>query len=403
MTKSGETGKTMETRNTGIFEPMYLSAFILLCVKITSDCSELFKLNDLADKMLVGVIVTLLCVKIVSQRYTPVRLLITVAVCVIISASCLIGGYSTFLLGFLFVVAMQDVSFEKIIKINYRFKTVFILFHVVIYIVVYMINPAAINFVYRSLETPRHYFYIGHANMFTAFLVWTCIEYIYLHYDKIKPAHFVIMWIINIIFYIYTDSNTGIVILAFLTLIVAYEKSGAKSVDRALTVLAKYIYTFIALLCTFLAIYYTRLGPAMKNVWLAVDDALTGRIKYGAYVYDVFGVTLMGRKLNIPEKIFWDGRWFDKFYYFDNYYHGNLLQFGIIHILVPAVAFAFIGSKLENREKIIIIVFSFYGIMEKYVINVFICFAFLIIGKYLYQKNKKPADATRPDDIYASG
>jgi len=254
------------------------------------------------------------------------------------------------------------------------------------------------------MESPRHYFFIGHANMFMAFVVWACIEYIYLNYNKIKPTHLIIIWLINIIFYAYTDSNTGMVIMTALTLLIAFDKINVNSTDRMLTILAKYIYSFIALLFTFLATIYTRLGPVLRNVWQTLDNAMSGRIKYGAYVYDVYGVTFMGRQLNVPEKIYWDGRWFDKFYYFDNFYHGNLLQFGVIHIIISAITFAIIGSKMENREKIIIIIFSLYGIMELYVINIFICFALLIIGKYIYQKNENPAgNASQPGNSYMGG
>jgi len=189
------------------------------------------------------------------------------------------------------------------------------------------------------------------------------------------------------------------VILTAFTIIIAFEKSDIKSIDRILTIFAKYIYSIVALLFSFLAIIYTRLGSTMRHVWQTLDNVLTGRLKYGAYVYEVFGVTFMGRQLTIPEKIFWDGRWFDKFYYFDNYYHGNLLQFGIIHIIITAVVFVIIGSRLENREKMTIIIFSLYGIMEAYVINVFICFVLLIIGKYFYQNKKTSVDKPQPNDV----
>jgi hypothetical protein len=115
---------------------------------------------------------------------------------------------------------------------------------------------------------------------------------------------------------------------------------------------------------------------------------MTGRLWFGAYSYDLFGFTFLGRNfdLYVPRKIFWDGRWGDYFIPFDNYYIGNLYHYGIINLVVTALALLLLTKRMENREKIIIVAFSFYGIMENYIINIAICFVLLIIGKYIYQK-----------------
>jgi len=396
--------KTPSLKKNTAGKSIFLTAFFLFCVKYTFDSSAIFIKNDIFDSLLVIAVIILLCIKFITQRFT-IQKIITAAVMIItVAVSCYLGKYFLLLFATLFIFNMQDVDLTDVIRLSYRFKIASLIIHVTVYILTYIADPESIDYVYRIGGAPRHYFFMGHANLFMAFLAWTCFEYIFLNYKKIRPLHIMAIWMINMIFYAFTDSNTGMVILAAFTLIIIFEKSGAKSVDRVLTILAKYIYSFVALLFTLLATVYTRFGPTLKNVWHALDNALTGRLKYGAYVYDVFGVTFMGRRLTIPEKIFWDGRWFDRFFYFDNFYHGNLLQFGIIHIIITAVVFAIIANKLENSEKIIIIIFSLYGIMEAYVINVFICFALLIIGKYFYRENKKPAgDAPQPDDIYASG
>ena len=379
-------------RSDNIDEKILLSAFFLFCVKYTFDSSEILKHNEIVDLVLTNSTIALSIIKIVCQRYSLLRLFLTVTAALVIGVSCLFGGNYLFLNGFLFILAMQDVEFEKIIRLSFWFKTVSITIHVLWYIVLYLVNPSAISFVYRVSGVPRHYFLIGHANMFMAFLIWACFEYIYLHYDRLKASHMATIWIVNLIFYAFTDSNTGVVVLAAGTVLIALDKLGRGFFDKALTFLAKYTYLICAGVCSFLVIIYTQLSQAQKIIWQAIDASLTGRLWFGAYAYDLYGITFMGRKMNTPEKVFWGGRWLDGFAYFDNYYLGNLLGFGIIHLVLTAIAFIVIGNSLENKEKIMLIAFSFYAIMEAYVSNVFICFVLLIIGKYLY-KIKRPAKA----------
>jgi len=383
-------GGRLRRREDRVGEYILLVAFFLYCVKYTFDYSAVFVRSALLNTLLLVVSVGLPVFKIVfMQSYTPARLIATAAIAGVTCISCLMGGNYLFLNGFLFILAMQDVDFDRVVRLGYRFKVASLVVHVVWYIIMFIVTPDSIDFIYRTEGEPRHYFLMGHPNLFMAILVWTCLEFIYLNYKRLRLYHFAIMWAVNLAFYVFTDSNTGMVVLAVSNILIALDKMGRGRFDKSLAVLAKYTYTFCAVLFSLIAIVYTLLGPEQKAIWLDLDALLTGRMWYGAYGFGVYGVTLMGRQIVFPEKIFWEGRWFDSFPYFDNCYHGNLILFGILHLVLTALAYIVLGGKMETRDKIIAVAFALYGGMESYMTNVLICFALLAIGKYLYPAKKK--------------
>jgi len=363
---------------------LFFVALFLFYVKYTFDCSGLLFKNAYINSALVGLSVALPMIKIVMQRYTPARLIITAVITAAVCASCLAGGNYLFLNGFIFILAMQDVDLNKLVRFGFRYKTAMISIHVLCYIFVYFTNPSSINYVYRIGGAPRHYFFIGHANMFTAFLVWTTFEYVFLNYEKIKWYNIFIIWAINLLFYNFTDSNTGMAVLAVFTALVVLDKFAKEIFNKISAVLAKYIYLVCSLFFSWIAIIYTRLGPSQKTIWYRIDRFFTGRLWYGAYTYETYGVTFFGRILSTPDKIFWENRWMDGFMVFDNHYHGNLFGLGIIHLILVSLILLIYGKKMDAKERIIVICFSLYGAMEAYITNVFICFALLIIGKYIY-------------------
>jgi len=321
------------------------------------------------------------------------------SICLLIGYSCLISINYLFLFGFLLIIAMQGMELISIIKVSFWAKVTSITMHVMIYIGVYLTNPSAIYLSTRGWgdATLRHYFFLGHPNTFSAYLVWACLDFVFINYDRLNIIHISLIWLINLLFFMFTDSRSGIIVLIIVTVLIIIDKLGKGHFDKMLTILAKYLYTVFAIFFSVMAAVYTSLEGTMKSVWHALDDFFTGRIWLGTYTYHALGLTILGRPDIATSKVYWSGRWFDTATVFDNYYLANLVSYGIIITVITALVFIAFGGKMEKREKIIIIAFSIYGIMEAYVSNVVICFALLIIGKYLYlEKNKTGGEAPEP-------
>jgi len=173
-------------------------------------------------------------------------------------------------------------------------------------------------------------------------------------------------------------------VLLIVTTVIGIDKIGKKIFNKIINLLAKYSYLFFSLLFAFLTVIYTQLSGTARHIWEVFDKFMTGRMWPGAFTYEKYGFTLFGRKLKPAGVFYWQGGWRDAFLPFDNYYLGNLYNYGIIHLVVIALTMIILCGKMESRDKIMVIAFSFYGIMQKDIVIVAVCFVLFIIGKYLY-------------------
>lgn len=163
----------------------------------------------------------------------------------------------------------------------------------------------------------------------------------------------------------------------------AWIKADLSKMDTTVTKY-KNIWNQIASFFVTLVVIYTRLTGAAYNIWHHLDNALTGRLLYGAYAFDVYGFSKLGRNISFPEKSFWNGYWLDQII-FDNSYLYLFIVYGSIYFVVISIALYLIGKKMEPIEKIILIGLALFGSMEGYMLNISICFPLIFIGKYLLE------------------
>lgn len=380
-------------------ETAFILAFVIFIIKNILDSSSLVTRPGIVDDLLVLVFLILILYKLFTQTYSKIGLLFMGVSGVICLYSSLTLKYFSLLCSFLCICAVQNVDIRKVLKISARTKIIILAVHVIAYIFLYCLKPEVITFVYRN-GLRRHYFFLGHANLFTGYLTWACLELLYVYYKKIRNWHLLLMWVVSIIFYQFTDSNTGTIVLTAIILMTLIEKKNIKSFNKGLSFLSKYGFALVSIFFPFITILYTRLNiPLLSEFWKRLNEGLTGRLLYGAYAYDTYGFTVLGRRIGFPEKVLWRGHWIDNII-FDNSYLWLFIQFGIIHLVVLSISFFLIERRTSNIEKMLIIIFTFYGIMEAYVVNVIICFPLLFIGKYIYLRNKTNRQSLTEDRLW---
>ena len=379
--------RVVESRKGELGHFFFYAAFLTFGVRFLVSTSQLItERPELLNSILVVIGISCAVAKIAMQNYTLRRLIFTVVVSAIIGYSALISTNFIFLQSFLLIIAMQDIKLENVVRIGFYFKLISITIHVIAYIIVYNVNPEFITFAYRAgVGDSRHQFFMGHTNTFMAFLIWTCMDFIYLKYDKIRVLHFVAMWVIFLPFFYFTRTFTALFLLVIVSILVAIDKGNNDFNRKALTFIAKYLYIFLAVTFALMVAMYTRLSGTLLIMWHSLDDFFTGRLWFGAFTYYDIGPTLFGRPDLPPQNVFWAGRYFDTMTIFDNYYLGNFLSYGIINAIVTALAIFILVGKMDSKEKIMIVLYSLFGIMGSEVTNTAICFVLLVFGKYLYQ------------------
>lgn len=369
----------------GFYTKLYSFGFGLMVVRAVLDSSTLIILPNIIEKLIICIFLLLMGIKLFHQTYSRIQLFSVLALMCLTAYSSIRYGYFTLFYCTVAVCAIQSIELKKLLKMSATIKIILLSIHTVIYFATYLLEPSKITYVYRTDMVPRHYFFLGHANTFTAFLVWVCIEIVYINYERIKINHLVSLWAINIFFYSFTDSNTGFIVITSFLVCCILEKKGNKKIIGFISFFSRYAFLIATLFSCTLIILYTRLSGVGLEIYNAIDKFFTGRITYGAYVYDVFGITLLGRSINFASKTYWRGHWIDAMI-FDNSYIWFLVLYGAIHLCIISGLFIWLAPRASFIEKVTICFLVFYGLTEAYIIDPFICFPLLLLGKYYYSK-----------------
>ena len=96
----------------------------------------------------------------------------------------------------LVLCASKDIEFDKVV--NYSFKTM--LFCCISFIVLFKMGFIEETIVY-SIRGIRHSYGLGHPNMCSAYYALLMIQYVYLHFKKIKSVHLSVLTIGSFIVY----------------------------------------------------------------------------------------------------------------------------------------------------------------------------------------------------------
>lgn len=368
-------------------QSLFEAALILYAVKDILESTRLFRRPEWLDTLFVLIFLALIVWKLALQTYTFWRLVIMGILGGMCAYTCINGNYFYIMVSFLCIFAMQDVDLEQAIRKVSWVKLALVGAHVVYYVICFIIAPGKIQFIYRN-GVKRHYFFLGHPNTFSMFVLWTTIGFAYGYYKKLNRIQLGGLWFVNFFFYLFTNSNTGIMVSTIVYGLMILDKSNV-SLKRTLKS-SKYIFGIFSIMIPVFVASYTKLPEFLLKVYDFLNTFFTGRLLFGSYVYDVYGISWIGRTIYFPEKTYWRGHWFDTIV-FDNAYIWMFVIYGYFYLLLIAVGFFLIEKHMNRVEKILVIGYAFYGVMEAYIISASICMPLLFLGKYMYLMLEKKA------------
>ncbi|MDO5292481.1 MAG: hypothetical protein Q4F05_06995 [bacterium] len=375
----------MEQKRT-LEQQLYTIAFMGLAVKNILDSSLLFKRPEWVDTMLLLLFFGVIIAKLGMQSYTKKQILSFTFFGLICIYTCFKMKYFYLIFSFLGIIAVQNVNLKDVMKYTSYTKTVMILIHVIGYILATLTHSSKVYLVVRN-GVARHFFFLGHPNTFSMYVLWASLEYLYAKYDEIKTPKIMFVYGINLLTYYFTNSNTGLMVSTLVVFFILLDKMGKKKIVSIIGPMSKYSFAIFSVFFPGLCVMYTRLSGTMLEFYNSLNEFFTGRLLYGAYVYDVYGLSILGKVIKFPEKSHWRGHWLDTMV-FDNAYIWLFVMYGSVYLVILSVAFILIAKKTTTQEKIFIVGLALYGIMEAYVINASSAFPLLFIGKYIYDQRK---------------
>ena len=192
------------------------------------------------------------------------------------------------------------------------------------------------------------------------------------------------MVIITALTFLMSRSRTGLVLNIFTLVILFLAQNENKLMKKLLDLTFPLLFPALSAMI-FLAQKQYMAGTGAARL---LDSLLTGRIKYAAYGYLRSGTTLLPRYLDYAASgtVSWTPEWNLNTFTYDCLYSFSLMQMGMIWIGVISVLLIWMHKKLDFRNKIFILIWMLFSIVEVHGLNCFKFFPLLLISTLLSEK-----------------
>lgn len=361
---------------------IYIVAYVAMILKAYIDASTLLNFDKIASLCVIAFLGCMMC-KLCMQRYRIWSILLMGGMLLISVFTSVTTSYYSMFYAMLFVFCLQNVDLDEVLRVSYRLKTVLIVFHVVAYGIINIVAPQMITYSYRVDGIPRHNFMLGHANNFAGYVLWTGLEYLYVHRKHITMKKIVVVWLLNFVTYLFTDSRTALMLATLALFMIWFSQKNIRWYDGFLTFFSKYGFMIFTVIFCGIVTVRKYLSGGLLEFYNTLDEMLSNRLMYGSYTIENYGISIAGRTLSFPPKVYWDGHWIDGII-FDNFYLWLYLLYGSVYLIVLSIVFLKQTPKMSNIEKVLLIITFTYALSEKYVIEAAVCFPLLLIGKLIY-------------------
>ncbi len=368
---------------------VYYAAFLIMVLKGLCAYSELLLYSFTRPFMTFSnlLFLFLLMYKMFFlQKYT-IRQVITIFLLGLVTLySDRVTDMFIFMPNLLFLASTQDVDFKGVIRKVYKIEAVFLTIHVIIYAFLWIFNRDILYFSVRMEDTGykyRHQFLLSHANSASMLVLWTILGYLYSEYDTLNKKKIFCAWGAYVFLYLFTDSNSGLIILTIVSILLLIKISYGGVIDSLVTFLARYLFIILAVVFNFMMISFTKCTGIAREIWLVINKALTGRLLYGAYAYDNYGYSLFGQAI-YNRKDYWQGMWIDAIPC-DNAYMWMAVGYGAVYLFVIGYLFWKYSAYAKFEEKVLVIAFSLYTMMELYITFMYYSFSVVMLMQYVWK------------------
>jgi hypothetical protein len=218
---------------------------------------------------------------------------------------------------------------------------------------------------------------MGHPNAFQTMIFMLTSLVLYLYTEKMKFYDFALLWIVNYISFIFTDSKTGVLVATAMIAGVAVMKY-CKVLEKN-----KIIYIIAALMVIGLVVfsmYGAYVGHGVEGQLIdKIDKILNGRLQYAHYEENAH---LENWKLfALPENEAFFDQGFIRLFYWYGIIPGMLYIVSNIYLIWQSYI------RKDCSLMIIVVAYSVLSIMEAHLISVYLLrnYLFIWLGYYWYR------------------
>lgn len=321
----------------------------------------------------------LFCIKVITTQYSKKEWIAIAIAGILVSISYLVNDKDEVVRAAVFVISCKNIDVKRILKVVLGIT---LAGSVILFVLAASGTFGAMTMTanfgrgpFPGIVETRYCFGMGHPNAFQCMMYMMTVLCLYIYVDKMKWYHFVLLFLINVMTYHYTDSNTAMLVIGA-TIIGA-------AIMKYVPILKnlKWIYwlsaAFVLALVIFSAVgSYT--GRETQFMY-GLDQVLNGRFQYAHAIENarVENWTLFSNRLNTE---FFDQGFIRLFYWY------GIIP-GIMYVLANLYLIYQSYKKRDYMLLIIVVGFSLFSLMEAHLISVYILrnYLFVLLGYYWYQ------------------
>lgn len=321
----------------------------------------------------------LFCIKVITTQYSKKEWIAIAIAGILVSISYLVNDKDEVVRAAVFVISCKNIDVKKILKVVLGIT---LAGSVILFVLAASGTFGAMTMTanfgrgpFPGIVETRYCFGMGHPNAFQCMMYMMTVLCLYIYIERMKWYHFVLLFLINVITYHYTDSNTAMLVIGA-TIIGA-------AIMKYVPILKnlKWIYwlsaAFVLALVIFSAVgsYTGRETQFMYDL----DQVLNGRFQYAHAIENarVENWTLFSNRSNTE---FFDQGFIRLFYWY------GIIP-GIMYVLANLYLIYQSYKKRDYMLLIIVVGFSLFSLMEAHLISVYILrnYLFVLLGYYWYQ------------------
>ena len=309
----------------------------------------------------------LFCIKIITTKYSKTELICIAVVGGIAAISYFINTRDEAVRAVALVVACKDIDLKKMLKFIFVLTSVGI---AVIFLLsvtgIYGDISVTTDFGREKIET-RYCFGMGHPNAFQTMLFMLSMLFVYIYIDSIKLYNIVIVALINIASYLFTDSNTALlVMIAFILGVLLLKYCSFLRESRIIYILS----TFLLIGLTIFSAHGSHVGRRGKYM-RPIDKLLNGRFQY-SNIFEMARVENW-KIFASPDNIEFFDQGFIRLFYWYGIIPAILFLLGIIYLI-------WISHKKQDYVLLVFIVANIvFMVMEAHIISVYLLRNYLLI------------------------
>lgn len=329
----------------------------------------------------------LFLIKVCMTRYTRREYVTVFLFCVVGAISYFVTGRNEVIRLVMFIAACKDIDMKRCLKMVF-FMTLAGCMVIILLSVTGIYGAVSLTQEYRldGVET-RYTLGMGHPNALQC-MVWALTTLgLYLYAEKMKWHHYLLALVINVFFFLLTDSKTGL-LAAIFTVVIVYMTTEEKhkivsrlgaAIGIATTVFSVGISVVIAGNAYRVYNYvWNNDRTPVTLFFVKLNSLLTGRIRILVENDGFEGTIGTWRLFSRPENnYYFDMGWVRLFYWY------GIIP-GCIFVAVIIILMICCYKKKQYLVLALIASFALYSVMEAHAISVYLArnYVIFIMGQY---------------------